>query len=62
MADLDIRGTLLPGAAMVGAGAVAGLVIGALSEGEAGFWAFLGMGAGAVIAIAVLSVRVLRTL
>jgi hypothetical protein len=62
MADLDVRQMLLVGAAVVGAGAVVGLVVGALSEGSAGFWAFLGMGAGAVVAIAVLSVRVFKAL
>jgi hypothetical protein len=62
MADLDTERLLIEGAAIVGAGAVAGLVVGALAHGSAGFWAFLGMGAGAVIAIAVLSVRVFRAL
>ena len=53
---------LLTVAAITGAGAVLGLLIGALSEGDGGLWAFVGMGAGAAIAIAVLSVRVFRTL
>ena len=35
---------------------------GAVSGGDGGLWAFIGMGAGALIAIAVLSVRVFRTL
>ncbi len=62
MPDRQLGNILLTGAGIVGAGAVVGLVIGALSEGSAGLWAFIGMGAGAVIAVAVLSVRVLRTL
>lgn len=39
-----------------------GLLVGALAGGDGGLWAFVGMGAGAVIAITVLSVRVFRTL
>lgn len=62
MADRQLGNVLLTGAAIIGAGAVIGLVVGALSEGSAGLWAFVGMGAGAVIASAVLGVRVLRTL
>lgn len=62
MPDRQLGNVLLTGAGIVGAGAVIGLVVGALSEGSGGLWAFIGMGAGAVIAIAVLSVRVLRTL
>jgi hypothetical protein len=62
MADGDTGNLLLTGLAITGAGAVLGLVVGALAGGDGGLWAFLGMGAGAVIAIAVLSVRVLRTL
>lgn len=63
MADRDDLGNvLLVGAAIIGAGAVLGLIVGALSEGSGGLWAFIGMGAGALIAIAVLSVRVFRTL
>jgi Na+/proline symporter len=62
MPDRDLGNVLLTGAAITGAGAVVGLLAGALSDGSGGLWAFLGMGAGALIAIAVLSVRVMRTL
>jgi hypothetical protein len=55
-------GVLITGAAIVGSGAVVGVVVGALSEGSAGLWAFIGMGIGAVIAIAVTSIRVFRSL
>jgi hypothetical protein len=54
--------TLRTGAAITGSGAVIGLLVGALSGGEAGLWAFIGMGAGALIAVAILSVRAFRTL
>jgi hypothetical protein len=62
MADRQLGNVHLTGAGIVGAGAVVGLVVGALSDGSAGLWAFIGMGAGGVIAIGVLSVRVFRTL
>jgi len=62
MADRDTAEFLIAGAAITGAGAVLGLLVGAVSGGDGGLWAFLGMGAGALIAIAVLSVRVFRTL
>ena len=51
-----------PAPAITGAGAVLGLLVGAVSGGDGGLWAFIGMGAGALIAIAVLSVRVFRNL
>ena len=62
MSDHDAGRVLLTGAAITGCGAIVGLLVGAVSDGAGGLWAFVGMGAGAVIAIAVLSVRVLRTL
>lgn len=62
MPGSDVANTLRTGAAITGAGAVLGLLVGALSDGDGGLWAFVGMGAGAVIAIAVLGVRVFRTL
>jgi hypothetical protein len=58
----DLGNVLLTGVAITGAGAVLGLLVGALAEGSGGLWAFIGMGAGAAIAIAVLSVRVFRAL
>jgi hypothetical protein len=61
--DTPATGHILrTGAAITGSGAVIGLLVGALSDGEAGLWAFIGMGAGALIAVAVLSLRVFRTL
>jgi Na+/proline symporter len=62
MADVDTGSVLFAGLAITGAGAVLGLLVGALADGSGGLWAFIGMGAGALIAIAVLSVRVFRTL
>jgi Na+/proline symporter len=62
MSDHDSGRILLTGAAITGCGAVVGLLVGAVSDGAGGLWAFIGMGAGALISIAVLSVRVLRTL
>ena len=62
MADRNTADILVTGAAITGAGAVLGLLVGAVSGGDGGLWAFIGMGAGALIAIAVLSVRVFRTL
>jgi hypothetical protein len=62
MAEGDTGSLLLTGAAITGTGAVLGLVVAAVSGGGGGLWAFIGMGAGAVVAIAVLSVRVFRTL
>ena len=53
---------LLTGMAITGAGAALGVIVGALAEGNAGFWMFLGMGAGAVIAVASLGLRVVREL
>jgi hypothetical protein len=48
-------GLLWTGLAITGAGAVLGLLVGALSDGDGGLWAFVGMGAGALCAIAVLT-------
>ena len=48
-------GLLWTGLAITGAGAVLGLIVGALSDGDGGLWAFVGMGAGALVAIAVLT-------
>jgi len=62
MADAATGNLLITALAITGAGAVLGLLVGALAGGDGGFWAFVGMGAGAVVAIAVLSVRVFRTL
>jgi hypothetical protein len=62
MADGDTGSILRTGAAIIGAGAVLGLMVGALAGGDGGLWAFVGMGAGAVIAIGVLSLRVFRAL
>ena len=62
MADRNTADIMVTGAAIAGAGAVLGLLVGAVSGGDGGLWAFIGMGAGALIAIAVLSVRVFRTL
>ncbi len=62
MPDGETGNLLFTGAAITGAGAVLGLLVGALAGGDGGLWAFVGMGAGAVIAIAVLSVRAFRTL
>ena len=62
MADRTTADIMVTGAAITGAGAVIGLLVGAVSGGDGGLWAFIGMGAGALIAIAVLSVRVFRTL
>ena len=62
MADRNTADIMVTCAAITGAGAVIGLLVGAVSGGDGGLWAFIGMGAGALIAIAVLSVRVFRTL
>jgi hypothetical protein len=59
---LDIGRTFVAGMAITAAGAALGLIVGALADGAAGVWAFVGMGAGAAIAVAVLSVRVVRSL
>lgn len=48
--------------AIVGVGAVAGLIIGALADHDAGFWAFIGMGAGAAIAAVACGIRVVQQL
>jgi hypothetical protein len=59
---LDTAETLLAGAAIIGAGGVLGLIVGAGAEGAAGLWAFIGLGAGVVVAALVLSVKVIRGL
>ena len=50
--DVDLLWT---GLAITGAGAVLGLLVGALADGSGGLWAFVGMGAGALLAVAVLA-------
>jgi hypothetical protein len=59
---LDAPETLVTGGAIIGAGGVLGLIVGAGAAGSAGLWAFLGLGAGVLVAALVLSVKVFRSL
>jgi hypothetical protein len=59
---LDAPETLVTGGAIIGAGGVLGLIVGAGAAGSAGLWAFVGLGAGVVVATLVLSVKVIRGL
>jgi hypothetical protein len=57
---LGVGRILLTGMSITATGAVLGLIVGALAEGNAGFWMFVGMGAGAAVAVASLGLRVVR--
>ena len=59
-AGLGVGRILVTGAAITGTGAILGLIVGALADGDAGFWAFVGMGAGAVVAVTAMAVRAMR--
>lgn len=59
---LDPGRVLMTGAAITGSGAILGLIVGALASGAGGFWMFVGMGVGAVIAVCVLGLVVIRSL
>lgn len=59
---LDAPETLLTGGAIIAAGGVLGLIVGAGSTGSTGLWAFVGLGVGVLVATLVLSVKVFRSL
>jgi hypothetical protein len=61
-ARLPVGRILLTGMAITGTGAILGVIVGALADGEAGFWMFIGMGAGALIAVGALALGVVRRL
>lgn len=61
-ARLEVGRILATGAAITGTGAILGLIVGALADGEAGAWMFIGMGIGAIVGVSMLALRVVRSL
>jgi len=59
---LEVGRILVTGMTITGCGAILGAIVGALADGDAGFWMFVGMGAGAVIAVGSLALQVVRSM